>query len=360
MGLSGTAAEMLVHEHSFKPIEGDVLLIGRQNVDILPEEMTALMAVYGFTPRVQWSLQAGTQLQGPAQGRHITDFSLFHALGDCKVVAIDVSDYEGAEIIHDLSTPVPDDLKSRFDFIYDGSSLDNIFNGPQALLNMAEMLRPGGRILLFNAINSVPTAYLKFSPDWFTDFFAINGYADVRAYVVEWPVSADYIPTVPKGYPPQGGRMWRYDPYIEQAGGSYQHPAIAAQTQQYCFCIAEKAENSTSSILPVQMHYRSPYDRWKYVEAAKRFRSSLRPWFSSRVGEDFTDVSISSTETLFPVSRWTVPQPTEAERKVQSLLSTKAELEERLKEATQRVSELENSTSWKMTRPLRAVKRIFL
>lgn len=338
---------MLVHEHSFRSIEGDVLLIGRQNVDILPSEMTALMATYGLTPRVPWSLQAGTQLHGPAQGRHITDYSLFQALGDCRPMAIDVSDYEGAEIVHDLSTPIPENLKRRFDFIYDGSSLDNIFNGPQALLNMAEMLRPGGRILLFNAINSVPTAYLKYSPDWFVDFFAVNGYADAKAYVVEWPLAADYIPGVPKGYPPQGGRMWRYDPYIEQAGGSYQHPAIAAQTQQYCFCIAEKAQDSTSSVLPVQMHYRSPDDRWIYVEAAKRFRSSPRPWFSSRVGEDFTDSNVSSTGTLFPVSRWTVPQPTETERRL-------SESQALLKNARQRIYDLENSRSWKWMRPLRS------
>jgi hypothetical protein len=37
-----------------------------------------------------------------------------------------------------------------------------------------EMLAPDGRLFLFASSNSFPTAYVKVSPDWIMDYFAIQ------------------------------------------------------------------------------------------------------------------------------------------------------------------------------------------
>jgi hypothetical protein len=42
------------------------------------------------------------------------------------------------------------------------------------LQNMTEMLAPDGRLFLFASSNSFPTAYVKVSPDWIMDYFAIQ------------------------------------------------------------------------------------------------------------------------------------------------------------------------------------------
>jgi hypothetical protein len=64
-----------------------------------------------------------------------------------NIQALDRSDYEGANVIHDLNLPVTDRLKGIADLIVDGSTLDNTFNPALTLKNYCDMLRPGGRLL---------------------------------------------------------------------------------------------------------------------------------------------------------------------------------------------------------------------
>ena len=58
----------------------------------------------------------------------MTDRALFKSFSTCSVSAVDISDYEGAEIILDLCSDVPEEFHNRFDFIIDAGSLDNIFD----------------------------------------------------------------------------------------------------------------------------------------------------------------------------------------------------------------------------------------
>jgi hypothetical protein len=70
--------------------------------------------------------------------------AFFRLLGAQRVDSIDASSIEGASLIHDLNTPIDDSLKERFSLIYDGGTLEHLFNLPQALRNCMEMLRLGG------------------------------------------------------------------------------------------------------------------------------------------------------------------------------------------------------------------------
>lgn len=321
MGLSCCSVELIIQEHLYHPLKGDVLLIGRQNVDIPPQAMLNLLSLYGLTPRVPLAIeQPGSLIHDvltltPETAR-IADIAVFHSLAECTVKALDVSDYEGAEIVHDMNVPVPDDLKEKFDFIFDGSCMDNIFDGPRVLYNMSEMLRPGGRIILYNASNSAPTGYLQYSPDWFYDFFAINEYSDCKVYIHEFPRGDDPViadPMPPGGLPPQGGCLWHFDPFVIYHGQrGFQNSEIYDNGHRYVHVVAEKGTNSTSSNAPCQMHYRGS-DTEPYLRAAQRFRESARPIFQPRTGEPFTAPSISGWEVVYPISRWSrrtyPPQP---------------------------------------------------
>jgi SAM-dependent methyltransferase len=75
--------------------------------------------------------------------------SLFRALGYPRMEAVDFTDKEGAEHIHDLNKPVPEALRGRFDIVIDGGTTEHIFYIGQALDNCHEMLRPGGLFLSF-------------------------------------------------------------------------------------------------------------------------------------------------------------------------------------------------------------------
>lgn len=77
--------------------------------------------------------------------------SLLTALGYPKIEAIDFTDKEGAEHIHDLNKPVPESLCEQFDLVIDGGTTEHIFYIAQALDNCHAMLKPGGVMMSYVA-----------------------------------------------------------------------------------------------------------------------------------------------------------------------------------------------------------------
>ncbi|MFK5996656.1 MAG: methyltransferase domain-containing protein [Rhodobacterales bacterium] len=79
--------------------------------------------------------------------------NLMEKLGFGKMETMDFSDYEGASILHDLNKPVAKKLEKKFDFIFDGGTIEHVFNVPVALENVFRMLKPGGRFVSANGHN---------------------------------------------------------------------------------------------------------------------------------------------------------------------------------------------------------------
>lgn len=78
---------------------------------------------------------------------------VFRALGFGEVETLDFSDFEGAGILQDLNKPVPRSLHGQFGFIFDGGTIEHVFNVPQALTNVFDMLAPGGVFASANGMN---------------------------------------------------------------------------------------------------------------------------------------------------------------------------------------------------------------
>ena len=79
--------------------------------------------------------------------------TLMRKLGFGEMEAMDFSDYEGAALLQDLNKPIPASLEGQFDFIFDGGTIEHVFNVPVALENVFRMLRPGGRFVSANGMN---------------------------------------------------------------------------------------------------------------------------------------------------------------------------------------------------------------
>jgi len=92
--------------------------------------------------------------------------TLMRELGFGEIESMDFSDYEGASILHDLSKPIPKKLEGQFDFVFDGGTLEHVFNVPVALENVFRMLKPGGRFVSANGMNGFNAHGLyQFGPD---------------------------------------------------------------------------------------------------------------------------------------------------------------------------------------------------
>jgi hypothetical protein len=103
---------------------------------------------------------------------------LFGLLGAREIIAIDVSDYEGAQIVHDMNRRIPDSLASAFDLVLDSGTLEHIFEFPTALRNSAQMVRPKGSFISITMANNFcGHGFYQFSPELFYRFLCSkNGY----------------------------------------------------------------------------------------------------------------------------------------------------------------------------------------
>jgi SAM-dependent methyltransferase len=111
-----------------------------------------------------------------------TDIELFKAIGFSNVFSLDVSPYEGADFVWDLNYPVGNELAGRFDFIYDGGTIEHIFNFPQVLENLHKLLKPEGYIFHESPANNfVDHGFYQFSPSVFHDYYTANGYQIVSS-----------------------------------------------------------------------------------------------------------------------------------------------------------------------------------
>ncbi|WP_139837736.1 class I SAM-dependent methyltransferase [Roseovarius litorisediminis] len=79
--------------------------------------------------------------------------TLMRKLGFGEMEVMDFSDYEGAQILHDLNIKPPKALEKQFDLIFDGGTIEHVFNTPVALEGVYRMLKPGGRFISANGLN---------------------------------------------------------------------------------------------------------------------------------------------------------------------------------------------------------------
>jgi len=99
-------------------------------------------------------------------------------LGVSVLSIMDYSPYEGANIVHDLNQPVPENLHSRFDAVIEAGSLEHIFNFPAAIANLMKMVKVGGSIFIAVPANNLcGHGFYQFSPEiMFRIFTQENGF----------------------------------------------------------------------------------------------------------------------------------------------------------------------------------------
>ena len=102
----------------------------------------------------------------------------FLELGAHTVDSMDVSSYESPTMIHDLNMPMPTQWKQRFSVVFDGGTIEHVFNIPQALKNSMQMVRIGGHFLSSNmANNCMGHGFWQLSPElMFRVFSRDNGF----------------------------------------------------------------------------------------------------------------------------------------------------------------------------------------
>jgi len=271
MGLGLQAVDAIGREHAHRPIKGDVLFIGRQGTYMTPAELAAQLRFHGHAVDPSAiEIDRTTLHRRPGYGEIVTDRSIFRALGIDSVKALDVSPYEGAEIIHDLNRPLPDNLEGIADFIVDGSTLDNVFDPAMVLRNFAQLLRPGGRLITINTLNTRDNAFTICPPDWFLDYFVENGFSDCKVYVCA-------------GFAGSYTSYWLDTRYIAaERPTRLVFPSMV--WRYYTLVFAEKSAASTADRTPTQNTYRSAEEWTRYLAQLSEINRSPRPHLARSIG----------------------------------------------------------------------------
>ena len=87
--------------------------------------------------------------------------------------------------MYDLNRPIGTELKQRFDLVYDGGTLEHVFNFPVALQNCMEMVREGGRFITHTCANNwCGHGFYQFSPELFYNVFCEDNGFEVEHMIV--------------------------------------------------------------------------------------------------------------------------------------------------------------------------------
>lgn len=168
MGIETHDVEFLVEARRLGVDFARTLTIGRQEVKVADADLARLLG------------------PGPVPSSRFAE-PLFERLGATTVDSLDASPYEGATIVHDLNEPVDPSLHGRYTAVYDGGSLEHVFNFPVAIRSGMEMVAPGGHLLLQSpANNQCGHGFYQFSPELlYRVLSADNGFEVERMEAVE-------------------------------------------------------------------------------------------------------------------------------------------------------------------------------
>lgn len=151
---------------------GRVLTLGHQHVHLAPATYRRVLAGLG--------LPLASDVPGFAD-------DLLRAMGAAHVESLDASAYEGATRLHDLNEPVPAAWHGQFDLVFDGGTLEHVFNVTTALKNCMQMVKPNGRFVSVTVPNNwCGHGFYQFSPELF--FRALspeNGFSVVEMYFAD-------------------------------------------------------------------------------------------------------------------------------------------------------------------------------
>jgi hypothetical protein len=235
MGIAKGAFSLLFELKTTENLHGTVCQLGRQTSYVSEKQVRDIAKKFGFSPIEKEVITPGIEF--------VNDEFLFHSLGFDDVESIDYDDYEQPTHILDFNKEVPEEYNERYDVIYDGGTLEHIFNLPQCLRNIYKMLKPNGIIIhgTLPVNNWVDHGFYQFSPTLFHDYYSQN----------EWEIVRSYIFELPRDHASQPWLIYKYEPNTIQSLSS----GGCGDKRLGIWFVAKKGSKATGDVIPMQGAY---------------------------------------------------------------------------------------------------------
>lgn len=166
MGVDKHSLNFLSAELGRVPQNAEVITFGRQEIHVGLDKI---------------GLGVGTRTDGRC---YLEDFFHVHR-PDCTVTSLDISPYEGAGIVHDLSLPCDENLHGKYDLVIDFGTSEHVYDPISSFRNAANLVKTGGVILHCLPSNGMcGHGFYQFSPDLFHRIYSEeNGFAGTTVFV---------------------------------------------------------------------------------------------------------------------------------------------------------------------------------
>lgn len=171
MGLNIHALRLMLHAKREGADLDRVVTIGRLDVLVTPQQLEEEFAAFGDP------LRPGEAVRLIHEDDRFCD-PIVRRMGARTVDALDASDYEGANIVHDLNKPLADEHKKKYSLLLDGGTLEHVFYFPEALKSCMSLVEVGGHVLFtLPANNEMGHGFYQFSPElFFRALSDVNGF----------------------------------------------------------------------------------------------------------------------------------------------------------------------------------------
>ena len=241
MGITSNCAKFLFYARKNGVSFDRSLMLGRQQLYVTPEEIDELRQLFG----IQDSFKSTDGFAEP----------LFRTLGAEIIDSIDYSEFEKASIIHDLNTEIPDSSKNKYTLVFDGGTLEHIFNFPVAIKNCMDSLTLGGHFISIAPTNNqCGHGFYQFSPELF--FSLLSSRHGFRVKFVYLGVD---MPRV-------GIRDWYQ---IANPEDVKQRVTFSNDRPAYLMVLAEKISDFSGQLMPYQSDYKLVWDVHDSIQSNK-------------------------------------------------------------------------------------------
>jgi hypothetical protein len=179
-------------------LRGRCLTLGRQDVTVTLEQLCAHLVQAGHFQVKDGALELPVRLKlMHALGTHlspkpelrahgfISDKTLFAAFGFTSMDSLDVSEFEGADFVHDLNLPgLSERLGTTYDTVIDPGTIEHVFDVGMALENLFDVMHPGSVVVHSLPLgNRIDHGFYQFSPNFLLDYYEANDFEILGAMV---------------------------------------------------------------------------------------------------------------------------------------------------------------------------------
>ena len=183
---SGLAKHFIENRHSYK-FQGDLITLGSQTIFLLPNQLQDMNEI--DTSKLQIELK--DNLSGiKDEIKYISSESFFKICGAQNVKSLDISRYQKADFLFNLNDAMlPDQLFLTADYIFDGSTIEHIFNIKNVMNNINNLLKENGFILHLSPLEGLSRdGFYQFGLCFFPEIYKTNGYEIIfhKIYVCDY------------------------------------------------------------------------------------------------------------------------------------------------------------------------------